>query len=149
MKLKSSGVFISILILIMMILICHTMNFFYPKNKFVNIDRNSDSEDTPKKTDYNQIYYSNESDKKQLCANVDQAEIPCDIVRTCITESNTEPVIVVPEITSAPTLGLNSLSNSELAMLYKFAYEESAREILMRKLKEIKETEEANSQWDF
>ena len=127
MKLKSSGVFISILILIMMMLICHTMNFFYPKNRFENV---GNSRTTPETTDYNKIYYSN-TDEKQLCANVNQAEIPCEIVRTCKTE---------PAPLPNPTL-----SNSELAILYKFAYEESAREILMRKLKEIKETEEEES----
>ena len=38
MKLNSSGVIVSILILIIMMLLCHAMNFFYPKNKFEDVD---------------------------------------------------------------------------------------------------------------
>ena len=125
MKLNSSGVVVSILILIIMMLICHSMNFFYPKNNFIDIDS-----DRPKQTDYNEIYYTNDLNKKQLCANVNQAEIPCDIVRTCKTEPNKR--------------GLDSLSNSEIAVLYKVAYEESAREIFTRTLKEIPTTTQSN-----
>jgi hypothetical protein len=156
MKLKSSGVFISILILIIMILICHTMNFFYPKNKFTDVStsrnsRNSrNNKTTPEKTDYNEIYYSNESDKKQLCANVNQAQIPCDIVRTCITDPTPIPTPTptpTPEITTAPTSGLSSLSNSELTVLYKVAYEASAREIFTRALKDIKDAARAESMY--
>ena len=142
MKLNSSGVILAILILIIMILICHTMNFFYPKNKFVDISKNNNNNnsDTPKQTDYNKIYYTSDSNEKQLCANVDQAEIPCEIVRTC----KTEPAPPTP--TPAPTFGLDSLSNSEIAVLYKVAYEASAREVLTRTLQDIKP--EPNP-WDF
>ena len=116
------------------------MNLFYPKNNFKNISKNNNnnSEDTPNQTDYNEIYYTNELDNKQLCANVNQAQIPCDIVRACKTE---------PAPTPVPTSGWDSLSNSERAVLYKVAYEESAREILMRKLKEIEESEEESDPW--
>jgi hypothetical protein len=127
MKLKSSGVIISILILIIMMLICHTMNFFYPKNKFENVDATS-------KINYNEIYYTDELNKKQLCANVNQAEIPCDIVKKC-NEPNQTP---------KPTL-----SKSELALLYKFAYEASAREIFTRTLEDLQPTTTQPNPWDF
>ncbi len=129
MKLKSTGVVVSILILIIMMLICHTMNFFYPKNKFKNISKNNNnSDETPKEKDYNEIYYTNDSDIKDLCAIANQAEIPCDIIKQC--EPEPEPKL----------LGLDSLSNSELAVLYKFAYEASAREIFIRTLQDRKPT---------
>jgi hypothetical protein len=128
MKLKSSGVIISILILIIMMLICHTMNLFYPKNNFENVDATST-------TNYNKIYYTNELNKKQLCANVNQAEIPCDIVKKC------EPV---PTPKPKPTL-----SKSELALLYKFAYEASAREIFTRTLEDLQPTTTQPNPWDF
>lgn len=141
MKLNSSGVILAILILIIMILICHTMNFFYPKNTFVDISNNNNNDNnTPKQTDYNKIYYTSDSNEKQLCANVDQAEIPCEIVRTCKTE---------PVPTPAPTFGLDSLSNSEIAVLYKVAYEASAREVLTRTLKDIKPTIPQSNPWGF
>ena len=130
MKLKSSGVIVSILILILMMLICHTMNFFYPKSKFEDVSTNSIK---PLKTDYNEIYYTNESDEKQLCSNLDQPEIPCDIVRTC----KIEPT---PKYT---------LSNSELAVLYKVAYEESAREIFTRTLKDLQTATTEPNLFDF
>lgn len=126
MKLKSSGVIISILILIIMMLICHTMNFFYPKNKFENVNAKST-------TDYNEIYYTDELNKTQLCANVNQAEIPCDIVKKC-----------EPELIPKPTL-----SNSELALLYKFAYEESAREIFTRTLEDLQTTTTQPNLWYY
>ena len=140
LKLKSSGVFVAILILIIMMLICHSMNFFYPKNNFKDIstknNKNTPSP-TPINTYYNEIYYTNESDEKQLCANVNQAEIPCDIVRIC----KTEPV---PTPIPKPTL-----SHSEMALLYKVAYNESAREILTRTIKDMQPTPTLLNSWDF
>lgn len=116
MKLNSNGVFISILILILMILICHTMNYLYPKNRFENI---------PKTTNYNKIYYTNQN-QKMTCDNLKemQAEVPCDVVKTCNAEDQ---------------LNLNTLSDSEIAYFYKVAYEEAAREIFMRTLNENKQ----------
>ena len=49
MNLKSDGVFIAIIILISMMLICHTAHFFYDRNNFSNI--------TGLPVQYNQIYY--------------------------------------------------------------------------------------------
>jgi hypothetical protein len=104
------------------------MNFFYPKNNFENVDATST-------TNYNEIYYTDELNKKQLCANVNQAEIPCDIVKKC------EPV---PTPNPKPTL-----SQSELALLYKFAYEASAREIFTRTLEDLQPTTTQPNPWDF
>ena len=139
MKLNSSGVIVSILILIIMMLLCHAMNFFYPKNKFEDVDtkiinerkKQKNNNNQTKKTDYNQIYYSNESDssEKKLCNDRDQPEIPCNIIKKC------DPIP-----TPIQKTGLDSLSNSEIAVLYKFAYEASAREILTRTLNDTQPT---------
>lgn len=135
MKLNSDGVTISVLILIFMILICHTMNYLYPKNRFKNI---------PQTTNYNQIYYDNINGK--ICSNVNkvttvsnvgnvgnvdnsdnvQAEVPCTELTYC--DDNSKP------LTSE---GLASLSDSEIAVIYKVVYEDAAREIFMRTLKNI------------
>lgn len=117
MKLNSEGVIISIIILIFMMLICHTMNYLYPKNKFENI---AGSNTKIKPINYNEIYY-NKQNEKVSCDNsnnlLGQAEIPCDAIKTC--ESQT-------------------LSDSELAVIYKVAYETAAREIFIRTLDDIK-----------
>lgn len=117
MKLNSDGVTISILILILMILTCHSMNYLFPKNKFENV---------PQTTNYNTIYYSN----KKLCDSVNkekQPKIPCDVLSSCIDQKEEEKKIV--------KMGsLDSLSESELAVLYKVVYEDSAREIFLRTL---------------
>ena len=114
------------------------MNFYYPKNRFEDVGKS----DKTNPTDYNEIYYTNESNEKQLCANVNQAQIPCDVVRTCKTE---------PTPTPTPTTkrGLDSLSNSEIAVLYKVAYESAAREVLTRTLKDIKPTTTEPNPWYF
>ena len=128
MKLNTDGVAISILILILMILTCHTMNYLFPRdtnnmnnsasmnnninnktikqslNKFLNI---------PNNTDYNKIYYQNQKTKTS-CDKDAHPHIPCK--KTCSTEED------------------YALSDSELAFLYKYAYEEAGKEILMRKL---------------
>ena len=121
------------------------MNFFYPKNKFEDVGKSDKRNNKTRQTNYNEIYYtdeSNDSNKKQLCANVNQAEIPCDVVRTCKTEPTPSP-------TPSPTQGLDSLSNSELAVLYKIIYEGSAREIFTRTLKDMQPTTTEPNPWDF
>jgi len=142
MKLNTDGVTISILILIFMILTCHTMNYLYPKKRIMqnkklnnrlnneklnNILKNNTNNlntfiNTPNDIDYNKIYYTNQN-KKQLCENNlgKQANVPCDIVKKCSDED---------------TIDEYSLSDSELAVLYKVAYEEAAREIFMITLRE-------------
>lgn len=130
MKLNADGVALSILILILMIITCHTMNYLYPRdtkntinnrkkmntvkinkqslNNFFNIPNN-----IPQNTNYNKIYYQNQQ-KPTLCDNVNHANIPCK--KTCNSEED------------------YALSDSELAFLYKYAYEEAGKEILMREL---------------
>ena len=150
MKLNTNGVMMSILILIFMILTCHTMNYLYPKKRIQiinpnikgncstysncsgkgpdtcncsgkgtdksNYDSNTTNElntfiNIPKNTNYNKIYYTNQNEK-QLCD--EHAKLPCK--KTCSDDDY-------------------SLSDSELAFLYKFAYEEAGREILMRTIR--------------
>ena len=150
MKLNTDGVAISILILILMILTCHTMNYLFPKNRYTmnnnmnNIMNNSASMNNnmnnsirinsninntmsnknekkslnnflniPTNTNYNKIYYQN-SNTISSCNNVEHANIPCK--KICNAEED------------------YALSDSELAFLYKYAYEEAGKEILMRKL---------------
>ena len=154
MKLNSDGVTISILILITMILICHTMNYLYPKNKFANI---------PQTTNYNEIYYSNQNSK--LCSNINtggdfssnmlsQAEIPCDVISSCSSNggcSCCSGCVGCSGCSGCSGGGgcsgcsgcggtnkyLETLSDSELAVLYKVAYENAQREIVMRTLSDI------------
>ena len=141
MKLNSDGVTISILILITMILICHTMNYLYPKNKFANI---------PKPTNnYNEIYYTNQNNK--LCSSINnssgitgdglgsdnllnQAEIPYDVISSCKTRSDGGSGGIGDDNMKNY---LSTLSESELAVLYKVAYENTEREIIMRTLNDI------------
>jgi len=152
MKLNTDGVAISILILILMILTCHTMNYLFPRdtnnmnnsasmnnsvsmnksasmnnsvsmNKSASMNNNINNKtikqslDTffniPSNTNYNKIYYQNQKEKKR-CDKDAHPHIPCK--KTCSTEED------------------YALSDSELAFLYKYAYEEAGKEILMRKL---------------
>lgn len=127
MNLKSDGVFISIIILISMMLICHTAHFFYDRNKFSDI---TVSTQPMIPTQYNKIYYDNQSntgtcnnskpDQAALDKLLDQAEVPCATVqKQC------------PTITK---FTLDSLSESEIAVLYKVAYENAGMEVLNRAL---------------
>ena len=148
MKLNTDGVTIAILILIFMILICHTMNYLYPRkrmpqtiklnhklnNKLNNLKKNNKNNinsintftNTANDIDYNKIYYHNQNEKKLCDANLDkQANVPCDIIKKCSDDEEIDEEI--DEYT---------LSDSELAVLYKVAYEEAAREIFMRTLRE-------------
>jgi hypothetical protein len=122
MNLKSDGVFIAIIILISMMLVCHTAHFFYDRNNFSNV------KGLP--TQYNQIYYDNQSntstcnnkppDQATLDKLLGQAEVPCATVqKQC------------PQPTQ---FNLNNLSDSELAVLYKVAYENAGMEVLNRAL---------------
>ncbi len=136
MKLDTDGVAISILILILMVLTCHTMNYLFPRNtntinnsagmnNSVSINNSAGINNKtikqsldkffniPNNTNYNKIYYQNQNEKK-LCDKDAHPHIPCK--KTCSTEED------------------YALSDSELAFLYKYAYEEAGKEILMRKL---------------
>ena len=59
MNFKSKGLFISIIILISMMLICHTVNFLYPRNKnsnsFSNLPLSIPNNTIP--IEYETIYY--------------------------------------------------------------------------------------------
>ena len=128
MNFKSQGLFISILILIFMILICHTVNFLYPNkhNKNSNSFANMILE-IPKTfpTEYNKIYYDyNDKNKKEECKLKNEAEIPCNIMSSCSTP------------TPIPTK--YQLSDSEMAMIYRDAYASAGRELLIRTLNEEK-----------
>lgn len=121
---NSQGLIISILILISLMLICHISNYLYnknlkEKNNFSNLTLSIPT--TTKPIDYNKIYYEPKGITSNLsCSQAQQqANIPCDIVSS--------------SCTSVPTYG--QLSDSELAVLYKVAYEESGREVLKRALK--------------
>ena len=140
MKLNTDGIAISILILILMVLTCHTMNYLFPRdtnsmnksvsmnnsvsmNKSASMNNNINNKtikqslDTffniPNNTNYNKIYYQNQKEKKR-CDKDAHPHIPCK--KTCSTEED------------------YALSDSELAFLYKYAYEEGGKEILLRKL---------------
>jgi hypothetical protein len=107
--------FIALFILILLLLTCHISNFLYPSNNTKN--RNDFNNYPP--IQYNDIYYYGQPGKN-ICntLNDSQAQIPC-IVRSQCTPQHTK----------------YQLSQSEIAMLYKFAYEEAGREILRRELK--------------
>ena len=126
MNFKSQGLFISIIILIGMILICHTVNFLYPNkhqtnsNSFANMIL-----EIPKTfpTEYNKIDYNyNDKNKKEECRLKNEAEIPCNIVSSCAT--------------STPTATQFQLSDSEMAMIYRDAYASAGRELLLRTINE-------------
>jgi len=137
MKLQTDGVTISILILIFMIVICHTMNYLYPKKRITQtnkltkklnnlIKNNKNSINTFTNTvndiDYNKIYYHNQNEKQLCDSNLDkQANVPCNVVKQCSDDDKLDEY---------------TLSDSELAVIYKVAYEEAAREIFMRTLRE-------------
>lgn len=129
MNLKSNGVFIAIIILISMMLICHTAHFFYDRNKFSDVTGIPILPTHPiLPTQYNQIFYDSSTgscnnskpDQAVLDQLLGQANVPCPIVtKQC-------PI---------PTkFSLDSLSESELAVIYKVAYENAGMEVLNRAL---------------
>ena len=130
MNFQSKGVFVSIIILIALLLICHISNFLYPKNSKYNKNINSFSNlalsipDTPVDTQYNQINFNKQNDPL-VCKNVNEAEIPCNVISDCSTKNK------------VPTTTPYQLSESEWAVVYKDAYQNAGREVLMRALSEI------------
>jgi uncharacterized membrane protein len=135
MNFKSKGLFISITILISMMLICHTVNFLYPKNKnsnsFSNLPLSIPNNTLP--IEYNNIYYDySNKDQKLNCKMKNEAEIPCKIVTKCTIPKP----IVTPTISASPTTTKYQLSESEMAMLYRDAYFNAGRELLLRTLNE-------------
>ena len=135
MNFKSKGLFISIIILISMMLICHTVNFLYPRNKnsnsFSNLPLSIPNNTVP--IEYNTIYYDySNTDQKLNCKMKNEAEIPCKIVSKCTIPNP----IVTPTISASPTTTKFELSESEIAMIYRDAYFNAGRELLLRTLNE-------------
>ena len=119
MNFKYTGLFISILILLGMLITCHMRNYFItPKSNFINLAMPAP---TPA-LKYNKITYIPEL-QKIPCEIANQGNFPCNQIQQCITVPAEE-----------------QLSESELAILYKEAYELAGLEIMKRTL------EKANSQ---
>jgi len=121
MNFKSQGLIISIIILICMILICHITNFLY-KNKhsdFIDLSLTN----KPVQTQYNNIYYPNNS-----CSDIGQAEIPLKIISGCQCQNQCQQ--------ENPTTTKYELSDSELADVYKYAYETAGLNVMTRTLAE-------------
>ena len=113
MAYNNTGLLVAICILIGMILVCHTMNFLYPRksNNFGNV---------PLPTQYNIISYDNQLGKMPCDS---QAQLPCNILQQQQTQC------------SSPAK--YQLSDSEIALLYKEAYERAGEEVLIRTLQEM------------
>ena len=135
MNFKSQGLLISILILISLILICHTVNFLYPKhqthhtynthqsqNKNLNNFLNLAIPNITTPVEYNQIYYDKQA-LKIPCNQSKEAQIPCNVVSSC---TNTTPQI--------PITTQYQLSDSELNILYRSLYADAGRQVLYKTL---------------
>ena len=113
-----TGLYISILILLAMLVSCHLKNYFQittsSTNKFVNLA-------IPNKTlplKYNAITYSKQNSDNQIpCEIASQSNFPCSQIQTPCT-----------------TFDADNLSDSELAIIYKTAYEQAGLELLKRTL---------------
>ncbi len=119
MNFKYTGLFISILILLSILITCHMRNYFIqPKCDFINLAVPTGT--PPLK--YNKITYIPEL-QKIPCEIANQGNFPCNQIQPCTTVPSEE-----------------QLSESELAILYKEAYELAGLEIIRRTL------EKANTQ---
>jgi hypothetical protein len=131
-----TGIIIALSIFISMLLICHTMNFIYPRkqhniNNFYNLPKitksiPNTSHFTKNKTiniptQYNLITYDNQLNKIPCDRH---AQIPCNVIQEQCTNNN----------------NTYQLSDSELAILYKEAYEMAGNEVLLRTLEEMQKT---------
>lgn len=101
---------LSISILIVMLLLCHLANFFYPKNKFINLG-------TPVTTfnnTYNRITYEPPLTQQISCQP--HAQLPCpDKSRDETTCTNSYKITPIDE-----------------ALFYKFAYAAAGLEVMNR-----------------
>ena len=123
-----------------MMLICHTVNFLYPRNNYnQHQHQNSNSFSNlalsiPNNTvpvEYNKIYYDyNDKNKQSECKMKKEAEIPCNIVSACTIPTD----IPIPTTTQIPTTTRYQLSDSEMAVIYRNAYQDAGRELLLRTL---------------
>ena len=139
MNFKSNGVFISILILICLLLVCHISNFIYPKKSNYNSKHNSRPNknlnsfsnlalsipNTPVDTQYNLITYDRPN-ASSVCNNLNEAEIPCSIISECSAAAAAANAMSIPES--------YELSESEWAVIYKTAYQSAGLEVLSRTL---------------
>ena len=113
MNFNYTGLFIAILILLGMLIMCHLRNYFNtPKSKFINL---AVPTGTPP-IQYNKILYS-PSIQKIPCEIADQGNFPCSQIQTCSLPKTTKEL---------------QLSDSELAILYKEAYEQAGLELMKR-----------------
>ena len=117
MNFKYTGLFVSVLILLGMLITCHLRNYFNtPRSAFINLAVPTGT--SPLK--YNQITYTPK--QQQIpCEIADQGNFPCSQIQSCATQA-----------TAA------QLSDSELAVLYKEAYEQSGLELMKRILQQEK-----------
>ena len=119
----SDGLLMGVIILISLMLICHITNYLFKKNTFADLTAATSTDPLQ----YNKIYYDTQGGQsgnqwgKQSCSQLSQAQIPCDVVASCMNP--------------APSPTPNQLSDSELAVLYKVAYQQAGIEVLNRTLK--------------
>ncbi len=119
MKFTHIGLFISVLILLGMLITCHLRNYMRsntsPKSDFINL---AIPTGTPPMR-YNQISYNDQRQKKIPCEIAAQANVPCSQIQTpCPAQSISDQ--------------LSQLSDSELAIIYKLAYEQAGLELMNR-----------------
>jgi len=113
MNFNYTGLFIAVLILLGMLITCHLRNYFIaPKSEFINL---AVPTGTPP-LQYNQISYT-PSIQKIPCEIAAQGNFPCSQIQSCSS----------PQTKQAP-----QLSDSELAILYKEAYEQAGLELMKR-----------------
>ena len=113
MNFNYTGLYIAVLILLGMLITCHLSNYFNtPKNKFINL---AVPTGTPQ-LQYNQISYT-PGVQKIPCEIAKQGNFPCSQIQKCSS----------PQTTKAA-----QLSDSELAILYKEAYEKAGLELMKR-----------------
>lgn len=117
MKFAHTGLFVSVLILIAILVTCHLRRYVnlypIPKSDFSNLTIPTG---TPP-LQYNQILYSDQG-RRIPCEIASQAHFPCSQIQTC--QQLTQPQM--------------ELSESEIAVLYKLAYEQAGLEVLNRAL---------------
>jgi hypothetical protein len=128
MNFNHTGLFIAVLILLGMLITCHLRNYFNPRQtprltsmpKSDFIDLAIPTATPPIK--YNKITY-NPAKQTIPCEIANQGSFPCSQIQSCMDDQN-------PQTTQA-----FQLSDSEIALLYKEAYERAALEVMNRMLK--------------
>jgi hypothetical protein len=121
MNFNHTGLFISVLVLLGMLITCHLRNYFNkpPRSAFINL---SVPTGTPP-LQYNKISYTPKQEQIP-CEIAAQGNFPCSQIQTCQTQTQATD---------------KQLSDSELAILYKITYEQAGLELMNRILqKQIK-----------